>query len=90
MLHGFVPIAKRQFEIQVVYGDLSQSIGSVPITKPFENALGARLRYFLSDHITDKALLFPILSVNVWPPARDSFAGFDVACLIGNLNSVVK
>lgn len=77
MLHGSVSVAKRQLEYSV-YGDLSQSIDPYRSQNPFENALGAHLRYFLSDTLQIGAS-FSNFVLNDLPPARDTLAGLDVA-----------
>ena len=48
MLHGSVPVVSRQLEYSV-FADLTESIDPYRSSNPFQNALGAHLRYFFSD-----------------------------------------
>jgi hypothetical protein len=50
MLHGSVPVAGHQLDY-AVYGDVSPHIDPALSDNPFENALGARLRYAFTDKL---------------------------------------
>ncbi len=77
MLHGSVPLAKRQLEYSV-YGDVSDNIDPHRSQGPFENAIGAHLRYFLDDSLQLGAS-FSDFALNEPSPARYFLSGFDVA-----------
>ncbi|MDI1230322.1 MAG: hypothetical protein PSU93_04120 [Methylobacter sp.] len=77
MLHGSVSVANRQLEYSV-YGDISESIDPYRSKKPFENALGAHLRYSLTDTVQIGAS-FANFVLNDLPPTRYNLAGLEVA-----------
>ena len=77
MLHGFVPVAGHQLEYSV-YGDMSQSIDPHLSQNPFENALGAHLRYFFSDTLQIGATVADFVLRDV-PSARYYLTGLDLA-----------
>jgi hypothetical protein len=75
MLHGSVPVANRQLEYSV-YGDITDSMDPYRSKNPFENALGAHLRYFLSDTLQIGAS-FANFALNDRQPGRYHLAGLD-------------
>lgn len=77
MLHGSVSVANRQLEYKV-YGDVTDSIDPHRSEDPFENALGAHLRYFLSDTLQIGAA-FSHFALNERLPVRYYLSGLDVA-----------
>lgn len=77
MLHGSVSVADRQLEYSV-YGDISENIDPYRSKESFENALGAHLRYFLSDTLQIGASLANF-TLNDQHPSRHYLAGFDAA-----------
>lgn len=77
MLHGSVSVAERQLEYSV-YGDVSDSFDPHRSQDPFENALGAHLRYFLHDTLQIGAS-FAHFALNERLPVRYYLSGLDVA-----------
>lgn len=77
MLHGSVSVAGRQLEYSA-YGDLSKSIDPHRSKNPFENALGAHLRYFLSDNLQIGAS-YANFSLSDRQSTRYNLIGFDAA-----------
>ncbi len=77
MLHGSVSIAERQLEYSV-YGDASDSIDPHRSKEPFENAIGAHLRYFLDDTL-QLGVSFAHFALNEPLPVRYYLSGLDVA-----------
>lgn len=75
MLHGSVPVAERQLEYSV-YGDLTENIDPHRSKNPFENALGAHLRYFLSDTLQIGAS-FANFVLSSQQPARYYLTGIE-------------
>ncbi len=76
MLHGSVSVANRQLEYSV-YGDISENIDPHRSKNPFENALGAHLRYFLNDTLQVGAS-FANFVLNDLRPTRYYLSGLDV------------
>lgn len=77
MLHGSVSVAGRQLEYGV-YGDVSDSIDPHRSQGPFENALGAHLRYILNDTLQIGAS-FSHFALNEPLPVRYYLSGLDAA-----------
>ncbi len=77
MLHGSSSVANRQLEYSV-YGDLSESLDPYRSQNPFENALGAHLRYFLDDTLQLGAS-FANFVLNDQSSVRYYLAGLDIA-----------
>lgn len=75
MLHGSVSVANRQLEYSV-YGDITDSMDPYRSKNPFENALGAHLRYFLSDTLQIGAS-FVNFALSDLQPVRYNLAGLD-------------
>ncbi len=76
MLHGSVFFANRQLEYSV-YGDITDSIDPHRSKEPFDNALGAHLRYFLDDTLQIGAS-FANFALNNLQPTRYYLSGLDV------------
>ena len=77
MLHGSVSVANRQLEYSV-YGDATDNLDPHRSHDPFENALGARLRYVLNDTLQIGAS-FSHFALNEILPVRYYLAGLDIA-----------
>ncbi|TAN68110.1 MAG: hypothetical protein EPN17_09705 [Methylobacter sp.] len=77
MLHGSVSVANRQLEYRV-YGDVTDNIDPHRSGDPFENALGAHLRYFLNDTLQIGAS-FSHFALNEIDPIRYYLSGLDIA-----------
>ncbi|MEQ1531256.1 MAG: hypothetical protein ABL925_18210 [Methylococcales bacterium] len=77
MLHGAVPIGEQQLEY-ALYGDVSSDIDPHLSNNPFDNAVGARLRYSLNDNLQIGAS-FANFVLKERPSHRHSLAGLDVA-----------
>ena len=77
MLHGSISVAERQLEYSV-YGDISDNIDPHRSQGPFENAIGAHLRYFLDDTLQIGASLSHF-ALNEPLPVRYYLSGLDIA-----------
>ncbi|TRX03269.1 hypothetical protein [Candidatus Methylobacter oryzae] len=76
MLHGSILVASRQLEYSV-YGDATDALDPHQSREPFDDAVGARLRYYLDDTLQIGAS-FANFALNDLHPARYHLAGLDV------------
>lgn len=76
MLHGSLSMGERQMEY-ALYGDVSSDIDPHLSKNPFENAVGARLRYLFDDTI-NIGLSFANFVLKDFPNNRHSLVGLDI------------
>jgi len=77
MLHGSIAINEQPLEY-ALYGDLSSDLDPHLSDQPFDNAVGARLRYSVIDRL-QIGLSFANFVLKDSPASRDSLLGLDVA-----------
>lgn len=77
MLHGSITINEQPLEY-ALYGDLSSDLDPHLSDNPFNNAVGARLRYSVNDTL-QIGFSFANFVLKDLPAGRDSLVGLDVA-----------